>query len=80
MLMGTRVYSKKQCREIVWSKAWEIENQDWFYRVTLFRTTEYINATIDTVGPLIWWQLSDVSPDMILCCETMAKFVCRASS
>ena len=80
MLQGTRVYNKHQWRNIVWSKAWEIENQDWHFRTNLFKSTKFLSATITEVKPMIWWQLSDVSPDLIVCCETMSKLVCRASS
>ena len=79
MLHGTRVYSKSQWRDIVWSRAWDMENQDWYIRTNLFMTREFISATVDNVKPLIWWQLSDISPDIILHCETMSKLVCKAS-
>ena len=79
MLHRTRVYSKIQWRDIVWSRAWELENQDWYIRTNLFKSTEFISATIDNVKPLIWWQLSDISPDMMLYCETMSKLVCKAN-
>ena len=70
MLYGIRTYSKKQWRYIVWNKAWEIDNQDWYYRTQFFRTT---------VKPLVWWQLGDHFPEMMLSCETMSKLICRAS-
>ena len=79
MLQGIRIFSKWQWRDIVWSRAWELENQDWFIRTNLFISTEFISATIDNVKTLIWWQLSDVAPDMMLHCETMSKLVCKAS-
>ena len=66
MLQGNRVFSKGQWRDIVWSRAWELENQDWYIRTNLFKSTEFISATIDNVKTLIWWQLSDVAPDMKL--------------
>ena len=79
MLHGNRVYSKSQWRDIVWSRAWELENQDWYIRTNLFNSTEFISATVDNVKTLIWWQLGDVAPDMMLHCETMAQLVCKAS-
>ena len=79
MLQGTRVFSKKQWRDIVWAKAWELENRDWHIRTNLFNSTEYICATVENVKPLVWWQLSDVAPDLMLQCETMSKLVCKAS-
>ena len=80
MLQGTRVFSKKQWRDLVWSKAWGLEKQDWLFRTRLFNSTEYIYATNKEVRPLVWCQLSDISPDMIPQCETMSKLVCRASN
>ena len=79
MLHGTRVFSKVQWKNIVWTKAWEIEHQDWNYRRHIFDSTKYLSATSSTVRPLIWWQLSDISHDMMASCETMSKLVCRAS-
>ena len=79
MLNGTRVYSKKQWRDIVWNKAWEIDNQDWYYRTQFFSVTEHLNTIMDTVKPLVWWQLGDHFPAMMQSCETMAKLKCRAS-
>ena len=39
MLHGTRVYSKRQWRDLVWSRAWDMENQDWYIGTNLFKTT-----------------------------------------
>ena len=51
----------------------------WYIRTNLFNSTEFISATVDNVKTLIWWQLGDVAPDMMLHCETMAQLVCKAS-
>ena len=79
MIHVTRVYSKKQWRDIVWERAWVLENQDWQFRVALFNTTKYINATIDYVQTLIWWQIGSFFHEIMLPCEMMCKLVCRAS-
>ena len=31
------------------------------------------------IKPLIWWQLGNLSPDIMQSCETMSKLVCRSS-
>ena len=80
MMQGTRVFSKKQWRDIVWSKAWDLERQDWNFITNLFKSTEYVKATNNDIRPLVWWQLCDFSPNMTTQCETMSKLVCRASS
>ena len=35
--------------------------------------------TLDSVKPLIWWQLGDVCPEIMFACETMSKLVCKSS-
>ena len=79
MLDGTRVYSRKQWRDIVWKRAWEIDNQDWYYRTQFFSITAHLKSIMDTVKPLVWWQLGDHSPELMQQCETMSKLICRAS-
>ena len=34
---------------------------------------------MEFVKTLICWQICDISPELILACETMAKLICRAS-
>ena len=79
MMQGLRYYSKKQWRDMVWSKAWTLENQDWQYRVNLFRSMEHIKVVCNCVNTLVWWQIGDMSKEMMVSCETMSKLVCRAS-
>ena len=79
MLNGTAFYTKKQWKSLVWDKAWTLENQDWHFRTNLFNSTKYISATIDSVRLLIWWQIGGLSHELMVCCETMCKLVCRAS-
>ena len=54
MLRGIGFYSKELWSDIIWRKAWEIENQDWNIRTNLCRTTEYRSATVESVKSLIW--------------------------
>ena len=34
---------------------------------------------MNSVSTLIWWQMGDVFPEIMLACETMCKLICRAS-
>ena len=77
--MGTKYFSKKQWKDLVWTNAWSLENRDWNIRSRLFKVTNYVKLTQDTVETLIWWQLGDRSHDIIRYCETMVQLVCRAS-
>ena len=79
MILGTKSFCKKQWKDIVWAKAWDIDNQDWKIRTALFQSTKYLKATLESVKPLVWWQLGDMSPELMQCCETMSKLVCRSS-
>ena len=79
MLLGTRWFSKGQWGDIVWLKAWETENQNWEIRTNILRTTTYLRATMNSVSTMIWWQISDAFPKIMLACETLCKLICRAS-
>ena len=79
MFNGTRVYSKFQWKELVWKRAWDVENQDWSIRTSLFSSTKIINRVSDNGRLLIWWQLAGIAPELMRQCEVMAKIVCKAS-
>ena len=79
MLTGVIVYSKKVWRDIIWRKAWNLENADWVFRTGVFRSTEHIRSLSEGVQYLIWWQISDSRPDLMQICENMAKLVCKTS-
>ena len=64
---------------MIWSRAWDIENNDWQIRATLFKNTKLLNATMGTVKQMIWWYVGDLHPEVMHSCETMAKLVCKAS-
>ena len=53
MIVGTKFLSKKQWSNIVWTKAWDIDNQDWTIRTNLFQSTKYLKVTLDSVKPLV---------------------------
>ena len=80
MLNGIRFYRRKQWKEIVWKRAWDIDSQDWEIRSSLFRNTKTINTVSDNGRLLIWWQLADLAPEIMKQCEVMAKVVFKASN
>ena len=80
MLTGVRFYSKSQWKEVVWKRAWDIDNQDWEIRSSLFRNTKTLSTVSDNGRLLIWWQLADLTPEIMKQCEVMAKVVCKASN
>ena len=80
MFRGTKLFSKPQWKDLVWQRAWNLEDQDWEYRSSLFKSTVNLKKMMSSVCLLIWWQLSDDQPNLMYQCETMVKIVCGASS
>ena len=79
-ILGTAVYTKKQWSNLIWDKAWRIEDQDWEFRADFFKYTLRIEKVVGSVNYLIWWQISDKYPGLVKICEIMAKLVCSASN
>ena len=79
MITGVAFYSKRRWKDLIWSKAWVLENRDWNLRSCLFKATRNIRSLNTNVQYLIWWQLSDLRPDLMSVCESMSKIVCKAS-
>ena len=79
MVLKGHFFSKKDWRKIVWQRAWEIEDEDWLFRAALHPSLNNLNKIIGKPLYLVWWQVSDVVPSLIRCCETMSKILCGAS-
>ena len=79
LILGTHMYTKKQWSNLVWSKAWQIEDQDWEFRSDFFKYTLRIDKVVGSVNYMIWWQISDKFPRLMKVCEVMAKLICSAS-
>ena len=80
IIRGIRVYSKYQWKELVWQRAWNLEDQDWGYRTRLFKSTLNLRRTMSNICLLVWWQLGDHHPELMYQCEVMAKIVFGASN
>ena len=80
LILGTLVYTKRQWSDLIWSKAWEIEDQDWEFRADFFKYTLWVEKVVGSVNYLIWWQISDKYPGLVKVCEIMAKLICSASN
>ena len=79
MVLKGHFYSKKDWRNIVRRRAWDIADDDWSFRVALHPSLSNLNKIIGKPLYLVWWQLSDVVPSLIRCCEIMSKLLCGAS-
>ena len=65
MIHGTRFFSKTQWKGIVWQCAWNLEDQDWGYRIRLFKSTANLRKVMGNVCLLVWWQLGDHHPELM---------------
>ena len=79
MAVGTHWYEKSIWKKLVWQNAWSIEDQDWRYRISYFRSTSLLSCVMGNVKYLVWWRLSDMIPSLMRQCEDMAKLLCRTS-
>ena len=80
MIRGTRLYNKHQWKELVWQRAWNLEDQDWGFRTRLFKSTINLRRIMSNICLLVWWQLGDHHPELMYQCEVMGKVVCGASN
>ena len=53
LIQGTKIFSKKQWSNMVWARAWSIENSDWKIRTTFFNVTKHLNVIQEGVQTLI---------------------------
>ena len=75
---GCLIRNSGRKSEIGWTKAWDIERQDWEIQIKLFKVTKLISEVMEPISMLIWWQLSDKFHELMGYCETMSKLVCGA--
>ena len=79
-LLRGHLYTRSQWKNMIWTRAWQIEDADWEYSSMFYRSLDTLNLTIGSAKYLSWWHVSDIFPDTIRACETMAKIVCKCSS
>ena len=72
-------YTKKEWSNLVWEKAWRVEKMDRSFSREFFETGALINEIMCDSNYLIWWEIGDCCPELMLYCEVLAKIVCRTS-
>ena len=78
MLEGN-VPSKARWRQLVWDKAWPVEDDMW---QQLCQTNDYLSMAKQvaaTPAHSIWWQISDSDRSLMSSCEVMVRILCRAT-
>ena len=80
MTMGKKqLIPKVTWSKLIWSKAWQIDDIYWHTTSVLNKNNDLLMKICSTSRYLPWWELSDISPDMIGICETMSRLICHAS-
>ena len=79
VLNGIKVYNKLQWKNLVWSRAWDLEDRAWENnRVTMNNSTIITKICVKPVY-LVWWMLADKLPWFRHVCEKMVRIVCGCS-
>ena len=77
VVTGT-VPSKKFWSNLVWTKAWHIEDRLWASNGIL-NGDSIFRSVCGTSHYISWWSFSDVRPQLRRMCEIMVKLVCNSS-
>ena len=80
MTFNSHTYSKGIWKKIVWARAWEVEDKDWYITSMFQKSLQKLNMTLGCAKYLSWYHISDAYPKLMRECETMARLVCGASN
>ena len=78
-LNETPVPSKKTWSNLVWRRAWKIQDANWRAANIILKENDLLSLTIGDTKYLTWWYLSDLDHRLISMCENMSKILCHAS-
>ena len=79
MIAGTRFYEKNVWKSKVWKIAWDIEDQDWRIKITLFKSIRTLHEVSGKVRYSVWWSFADEFPEKVKQCEDLVKILSGAS-
>ena len=79
MVLRGQMYSKSLWKTMVWKRGWSLEDTYWRLDARLHKELDLILRVCSETRYLIWWNLSNIYPDMIMICETMARILCHSS-
>ena len=79
MVQQGHFWSKNSWRDMVWAKAWQLENVFWCVQTRCHQSLSLLNSVCPTSRYIIWWQIADALHDQLRNCEIMVKILCRAS-
>ena len=77
--IGTGVVpSKKVWANLVWARAWHMEDKLWASNGIL-NSNSIFRSVCGTSHYISWWSLSDVKPHLRRMCEVLVKIICSSS-
>ena len=79
MISEVTVYSKRQWKQLVWNRAWQVEKDSWRFTTNLFSDSRLITRVMGTPGYCLWWYISDNDHLYMRRCEVMVKLMCNIS-
>ena len=72
-------FSKNGRKVRVWARGCELEDVYWQVQLRVCKNLDLISRTSQNCRYLTWWYLSDIFPEKMRICETLARLVCHAS-
>ena len=79
MVYRGHILSRAHWKEIIWKRAWELEDVFWCVKTRCHRSLDLLSEICTTARYIIWWQIADNFPMMVKHCEILVKIICHAS-
>ena len=73
------VMVKARWKELIWTRAWGLEENAWGTIVAENAYVDLINITVQRPVYSIWWVITDKCRQYVKHCEVMVKLVCHTS-
>ena len=70
---------KKSWSNLIWDRAWKLENANWHASNSILRQNDLLTKTIGDTRYLVWWYISDKDYRLTRMCEDMSRILCHAS-
>ena len=73
------VVSKKTWSNLIWERAWTLEDANWKASNAILKENDLLTMTVGISRYQTWWKISDSDYRLTGMCETMSKIICHAS-
>ena len=79
ILNVSRLMSKKTWSNLIWERAWRLEDANLRAANIIQKDNNLLSSTIGDTRYLTWWRISDNDYRLTGMCETMSRIVCHTS-